>query len=156
LVAIGRRSRPAAFSIAWVFAALLPVSQIVPIGAFIAERFLYLPSVGAALVLGLAADRLFRSASDRRVAVLAVAPFALGLLPILRTRDWSDEEKFWTAAIASNPHSYKSRVNLGNHYEDRRCYAAAEAAFREAASLDPKPVEALSNLGRVLQEAGKD
>ena len=34
------------YGIFWIFVALMPVSNIIPIGAILAERFLYLPSVG--------------------------------------------------------------------------------------------------------------
>lgn len=153
---IRKASPAAAFGAAWAALALLPVSHLVPMGAFIAERFLYLSSAGAALVLGIAGARLLETGGERRVYVLSLVPFALLLLTLLRNRDWSEEERFYAAAIRSNPKSYRSHVNLGNLYLDRRQYTAAEATFRAAADLAEKPLEALSNLAQVLSLQGKE
>ncbi len=154
-VSLRRVSPAAAFGGAFAVLALGPVSQIVPMGAFIAERFLYLSSAGAALVLGIAGARLAASGRERRAFVLALVPLWLLVLTLVRNRDWADEEAFWTAAIRSNPRSYRSHVNLGNHYRERKQYSAAESTFRAAALLAEKPVEALSNLGEVLTLSGK-
>ncbi len=47
-----RREPLVMLALAWVLAALLPVLQIFPIRAFAAERFLYIPMMGAALLFG--------------------------------------------------------------------------------------------------------
>jgi len=154
-VRLRKTSPAAAFGAAWAALALVPVSHLVPMGAFIAERFLYLASAGAAIVLGVAGARLLATGGERRAYVLALVPFALLVLTLLRNRDWSDEERFYAAAIRSNPKSYRCHVNLGNLHLDRRQYTAAEATFREAVDLSPEPLEALSMLAQVLELEGK-
>ncbi len=47
-------------SVGWFLVGLFPVLNIVPIGAVVAERFLYLPSVGVALLLGHLLTRTMR------------------------------------------------------------------------------------------------
>jgi hypothetical protein len=74
---LARRSAPAVtFGLAWCAIGLLPVSNIVPSGIMLAERTLYLPSVGFVLAAGGAAGWLVRrhpAASPRLRAVLGVA-----------------------------------------------------------------------------------
>src|SRR5262249_49338457 len=51
-----RRDARVALGVVWIPIALLPVLQIVPHHEIFAERYLYLPSVGFALVAGVAAE----------------------------------------------------------------------------------------------------
>ena len=46
------------FGLAWFFIALGPASNIVPLTTFMAEHWLYVPSMGLFLMAGWAADHL--------------------------------------------------------------------------------------------------
>jgi tetratricopeptide (TPR) repeat protein len=89
----GRRSR---FAIAWFAIAILPVSNVlVPIAIPTAERFLYLPVAGLALLVGPFFERHSRVA----VAILAIM-FALTLQ---RSTIWRDDLTLWRAAEKVTP-----------------------------------------------------
>ncbi|MBI2595284.1 hypothetical protein HYW46_00940 [Candidatus Daviesbacteria bacterium] len=51
----------AAFAIGWFFITLLPVSNIIPQGQIMAERYLYLPSFGFCLIAGYSISKIFNS-----------------------------------------------------------------------------------------------
>lgn len=92
----------------------LPASNLLfYVGFVVAERILYLPSVGFCLLIGLGVGRLLddRSAGPKwrwhrravtltAVAVLLVASSARTLQ---RNRDWRDEESLFRSAIKINP-----------------------------------------------------
>lgn len=130
VLAIGcRRRAPAiAFLLAFYAVALLPTANLlVPIGALMADRFLYLPSVGlwGALVLG--AIRLRPPAQTVVMVGLALGVVYAAGATIARNRDWTSEERLWASAVAATPRSAK--VHRG--------YAAALVARdRSAAALD--------------------
>jgi hypothetical protein len=66
-----------AFGAGWVFVTLLPVADIVPVrGLVIAERFVYLPTIGSALALGWLYCRLRRLRPDK----VRTLPIAVGLV----------------------------------------------------------------------------
>jgi hypothetical protein len=79
-----RRAPVIAFGLLWTAAALLPVSNLVPSGLLLAERTLFLPSVGFLIVLGGIADVALRfrpHRSTREILVgLALSLGALGLI----------------------------------------------------------------------------
>ena len=104
---------------------LLPTANLLfPIGSIMAQRFLYLPSVGFCLVLALAVAALGRTLARWRIDGSAVLPggVALGLPLALvaafvvrthaRNADWKDEETFWRSAVASSPASFKPYKGL--------------------------------------------
>ena len=98
--------KPVLFFLAFFFVALSPASNlIVLIGSIMAERFLYLPSVGLAGSVVAAVCALGRRHSPRRPAVARVAWVALGLLCLAftartyaRNFDWRDDRSLWTSA----------------------------------------------------------
>ena len=126
-----RRHPAACFFGAFFLLALGPVSNLLlPIGAIMAERFLYLPSLGFAgcmvtiLEMGRNRSRLAPSRSAI-VGLLALAVAALGLRTWQRNLDWTHGEKLWASALAACPNSFKthlavvyglsrSGLNLGN------------------------------------------
>ncbi|MCX5910067.1 MAG: hypothetical protein NTY64_23550 [Deltaproteobacteria bacterium] len=59
---ISKAIRPVAFFAIWFAVTLAPTSSIVPLKDVVADRWLYLPSVGYAAILAMVADWLFRTA----------------------------------------------------------------------------------------------
>ena len=113
-----RTRKPVFFAIAFFFVAISPVSNlVVVIGAVMAERFLYLPSVGFAIVAAWAVDSLLGRIPPGRRAFRSVAFAALSVWLIAlaartygRNADWLDPERFWLSAAAAAPDSYQTNV----------------------------------------------
>jgi Tfp pilus assembly protein PilF len=96
----------------WFFLFLLPVMNLLPIGEVVAERFLYLPSVGFALLIGALGERLQqrwpRTCLPTFVALLVVFSF----LTIQRNAEWRDPERFWRGTLEHSPHAPHALQNL--------------------------------------------
>jgi tetratricopeptide (TPR) repeat protein len=104
-----RRHTAVCFFIAFFFAALAPTSNLVIlIGSIMAERFLYLPSLGFAGCLVWAIYRRPRIAP----AVLGVVCVALAIRTYARNIDWLDDRSLWSSAAKVCPASYKTRLHL--------------------------------------------
>jgi protein O-mannosyl-transferase len=141
LVAIGifcwRRHRLVSFWIGFALLTYLPTSNfLIPIGSIMAERFLYLPSIGFAACIVIAA----RAAGQRlrlRTRWLAAAVVTLamgwGIRTFERNRDWADDETLWSQALAVAPDSFKPHSSLARIWFQRdgvswRSIHEAEAA----------------------------
>lgn len=89
----------------------LPASNVVfYVGFVIAERILYLPSVGLCLTVGAAvaaAHRIARRYSRNHARGILVATFVVLALmatkTFLRNADWHDEESLYRSALSINP-----------------------------------------------------
>ncbi|MFI5302889.1 MAG: hypothetical protein ACHREM_32770, partial [Polyangiales bacterium] len=88
--------------------ALLPTSNLVPttLPALFAERFVYIPLVGVALVVAAILARA-TATSSTRVAASFVALIALAMLTasMRRSADYDDEADFWAHELALHPES---------------------------------------------------
>jgi tetratricopeptide (TPR) repeat protein len=111
-----RRHKAVFFFAGFSALALFPASNLlVLIASIMAERFLYLPAVGAAGCLVMAVYAGCRRLSlDWWAApvLLAAIAGAFGVRTYLRNPDWRDDETLWTAAVAVSPNSYKTHLGL--------------------------------------------
>jgi protein O-mannosyl-transferase len=160
LVMRGRsEEKPVLFFLGFFFITLLPTSNlIVFIGSIMAERFLYLPSVGLAGCTIAALYALGRRKPRRRPqnarlawATLALVCVALGARTYARNSDWKDELSLWTSAVNVSPGSAKAHYNLAKAVEvvpGRLPEAIAQ--YRESLRIDPHHADVHNNLANAL------
>jgi tetratricopeptide (TPR) repeat protein len=108
-----RKDRPL-FCAAGMFAiALLPVSNLVfLIGATLAERFLYLPSVGFAIAAAVLLYRLKERIPVRTVAILLVT--LLAVRTFARNLDWKNNLTLAQADVSNAPRSARLQEMLAS------------------------------------------
>ena len=117
-----RTRKPLFFFLAFFFVALAPTSNLaILIGSIMAERFVYLPSIGLAGCVVAAIYALGRQIWRQRLFDMRAAWIALGILCLAcaartyaRNFDWIDERSLWTSAVDVCPESAKTHNNLGN------------------------------------------
>ena len=110
------KDRRALFATVFIVAALLPVANLVPIYHAAADRFLYAPLVGLALLTALALDSAWLAARRfRQEAATFAVILVLGLLlPVTLQREevWSSQILLWQDTLERNPTSFGARVDL--------------------------------------------
>ena len=151
-----RTNKLVSFSIAWFFITLLPVSNIIPLKILVAERFLYLPSIGFCLALAWAVTEAFRrvKGAEANSAGLSKTRIFIAVLilvfysgrTIIRNNDWKDDFTFWTSVIKVCPVNPKAHNNLGTHYSDLGQQENSEKEYRTAVQLSPNYVTPHFNL----------
>lgn len=93
--------------------ALLPASNlVVSIGATMAERFLYLPSIGFAMAVAVLLYRLRGRVPAQGIAIALVA--ILAVRTFARNGDWQDNLTLARADVPSAPHSARLHEMLAN------------------------------------------
>ena len=138
-VVLLKKERLMAFAIFSYFAALAPVSQIIPHHELLADHYLYLPMVSFSLLLALVVDRASQKGRQPRlIAYGAVGIFILALagMTVSRNRDWKNELAVWEANYRSVPNSPRASYNLGGLYLSRNP-EKAEALLKESIASDP-------------------
>ena len=143
----------------------------VPVGAILAERFLYLPVAGLCLLAALAIGKMGKPARVLAIAVVAI----LGVAMFARSLDWKDDATIFAATARNNPRSLRAALWLGKPddaiaswpesaaaWHDKGVALAkagdlrgAERALREAVRLEPTRAAPMLNLGLVLHRSGE-
>lgn len=155
-----RRQPLLRFGAAWYFACLLPVSNLVPFPAVMADRYLYAAVFGVCVVLALLLERL---SSQARAVVLAGAVLTLTLTCAARSALWLDEENLWAepdedpaclvdrSVPAIDAHLLRFRAA-----QDRRValQALERAMANPGLAQSPHLCEALANAALLTVELG--
>lgn len=114
-------------------AAYLPISNLIPLNATVAEHWLYVPSAFFFTAVAISARRLPRAAG---FAVIVWA-LLLGARTWQRQADWRDQRTFLTRTIEAGGDSARMHVNLGNLEAAEGHTDRALAEYAEALRRDP-------------------
>jgi len=113
-----RRRRVEALGLAWIAIAYLPVANLLfPSGVLVAERTLYSPSIGLALMLGAWLARL-----ELRLAALVggVLVVAGGVRSAVRVPVWHDDLSVVLSILEDSPASYRGPQYTAMSLQARR------------------------------------
>jgi len=127
----------------WFITGLIPVLNIFPLsGIPVAERFLYFPSIGIAIIFaGLIPEKpIFSFSNFRNITTSLIFLFVFInniIFSISRIPVWKNEEKFFSTMIIQNPDSPLGYHNLGHFYYRQGKWEKAEQCYRKAISINP-------------------
>jgi len=122
-----------AFGLGWIAIAFLPISNLLfSTGVLLAERTLYLPSVGLALAAGATLARLPNS---RLRLIILLLVLAGGLRSAMRIPVWRDDFAVTQSILEDSPESYRGPARMAMIYQSHRQPLQALGALREAAQI---------------------
>lgn len=150
------------FAITLAYLNLVPYLNLIPHGIYYAERYLYLPSVSFALLVGTALAALLLRLSTLRVAreaVLCLVAIYLGghiAMSWSRNLVWADSRTFWLYQARVLPENPAPFMNLGETYEILGDDEKAKATYRKVARRRERVLpEAIYRLARIARRQGE-
>lgn len=160
IYAVGRKNKNNLifFSIFWFFITLLPVSNIYPIGFYMAEHYLYLPSIGFFLILANCIRFLYKSKKFRMLGISSAVGLLIfySFLTIKQNGYWKEPIAFYERSLEYAPHTPRLLNWLGNAYTCEGKYKKAIVTFEEAMKNNPAYPKTYNNLGYVYATVGRD
>lgn len=158
-----RKSAPVlSFGTAWTALALLPVSNVlIPTGIPLAERTLFLPSIGAMIAIGAVGEVIFHSRYLGRAWARRAAFAGVGIVLILgcsrsisRHRVWKTNTTLWGQTLIDVPSSYRAWGAVAGLLEASGKRPQAIAFMTEAVKIWDKTSGPLWQLGTWLESEG--
>eukprot|EP00755_Sulcionema_specki_P037206 Sspe_Gene.22817::Locus_8759_Transcript_1_2_Confidence_0.667_Length_2101::g.22817::m.22817 len=150
------RDKMVLFSLACLVLPFLPASGIVAVGTVLAERLLYLPSLGFVMLVGRGLQWVEARCGARRgwlVAVVLVLVLLSGR-SWCRSADWGNAQALYSGTVASCPRSAKGHFSLGVVHMQQGNPSLAKISFTKAYDIHPSYPEALVALGRLKKDEG--
>jgi tetratricopeptide (TPR) repeat protein len=126
------------FAVGWFIIALFPVSNIViPLWTYMAEHWLYVPSIGFFLILAKGLTCLARRKDVRWVAFLLIGCLFIfySFLTIRQNYYWRDPVTFYEKTLRYAPNHTAILINLGIEYNNRGEPAKATALFMKTLDI---------------------
>ena len=165
LVALGalslRRGKWIALGVvAWTVLAIAVVGNLVfPVGVWVAERTLYLPSVGVSFLAIGAWHRLGLGAPKRVQSTFLVGTAVLVLLGGARTwtrnAAWASTEAVFLTLAEEHPESYRAQWWMGQTLVDAGEFDRGLEWLRQAGDLNPNELRVQLDYVRGLLLAGR-
>jgi Tfp pilus assembly protein PilF len=150
-------SREAAYAAAWIVIPLLPALDFVAFNPdqLVHDRYFYVPSIGASLLVALCIDRFAKS---RRVvfgqplatvATAMVLTMALAACTIWTASYWMDEYSLFARAHEVAPYNLTVANKLGVELIERKEYERAQLLLESAYRENSGDYRVSLNLGRL-------
>ncbi|XP_049764898.1 protein O-mannosyl-transferase Tmtc3 [Schistocerca cancellata] len=137
-------------SLAFLILPFLPASNLFfPVGFVVAERILYIPSMGLCMLVGYGWSLL----ADKRSKKIAYISLGLLLLvhsckTYIRNLDWESEYTIFMAGLRVNQRNAKLFNNVGHALEGQGRFDEALQYFQKAVSVQEDDIGAHINVGR--------
>lgn len=129
-----------------------------PVGFVLAERVLYLPSLGACALAAAMARRVLPRRRGVRRTALALAVLVMGARCSLRSAEWESAERIFAAGVRDNAGNQKLWAMLGDvilREGGAERLPEAEAAFERALALEPDDFKMHYSLARTSGLQGR-
>ncbi|XP_045492101.1 protein O-mannosyl-transferase TMTC1-like [Colias croceus] len=148
-----QRHTPAVVGLLLLVIPFVPASNLlVTVGFVIAERVLYIPSVGSVIITAYGVQLMWTKPGWRALLVVGLA--ALAASGVARTQrrnaDWRDRATLLRADLASLPQNAKLHYNLGNFLRETEQQESAIKHYKEALRLWPTYASAHNNIGTLV------
>ena len=137
---------------------LLPFLTPLKISWVIAERYVYLGSLGIIVLIALALNKISELVKNKKITLIifGLLILALATRTVMRNFDWKNQDTLWLAASKISHSSHQNHNNLGDLYARRGKYEKAVEEFKKAIELKPDYGDAYHNLANVYHQIGKD
>ena len=128
----------------------IPASNLFfPVGFVVAERILYLPSMGFCLLVAQGWKRLYNLRQKTMTVVLAFLLCLFSCKTLVRNGDWRNEFSLFQSGLKITQSNAKLINNLGHALEAEGRYQAALRYFLEAIQVQPDDMGGHINVGRI-------
>jgi len=160
IIRMSRRYRLVLFGAAWFLLSLLPVLNIFPVSVFFGEGWLYVPSVGFFLILGIIL-RHFIVSRARKVAIGAIVALLViyySLFTVFHGKVWKDSISLLDNVLKyeqDSPFIHLTYNNIGKAYFGIRDYERSIEHLEKSILLRPDYAGAYNNLAIAFMETGK-
>ena len=132
----------------------VPASNLFfPVGFVVAERVLYIPSMGFCLLVAMGCDNLLKRGAISTGQFWPLFSLFLaiqGLKCFVRNQDWQTEESIFLSGLKVSSANAKLWNNVGHALESKKDYVKALEFFIQATNAQPDDVGAHINVGRTL------
>ena len=154
-----RHRLPAVAVGAWLFTVTIALvsNVLVPLEVLLAERLLFLPSVGWAMAVAGGLTALLTETRHGRAARIAVAVVLLAFAgrSVVRAPVWKSNAVLFAQMLRDAPDSFQTHWALGAEALAVGDSGTTEREWREAIRLNPDHPQPLEDLGRLYARSGR-
>uniref|UniRef100_A0A8C5WIK5 Protein O-mannosyl-transferase TMTC3 n=1 Tax=Leptobrachium leishanense TaxID=445787 RepID=A0A8C5WIK5_9ANUR len=154
----GESSKTVLMSLCLIVLPFIPASNLFfPVGFVVAERVLYVPSMGFCMLVAHGWKKLSSKSKLKKLSwiFLALVLFTHAIKTFNRNWDWESEYTLFMSALKVNKNNAKLWNNVGHALENEKNYVKALRFFKQATDVQPDDIGAHMNVGRTYKNLNK-
>ncbi len=127
------------FGALWIFVPLLPLLDlsVLPMGDFVHDRYLYLPSIGLSLLLAIGLAHLDTVRLRLGTALALVLALAMGTWTVVQSRPWMDDVTLYAHGMKVAPNNDLPRNKLAATFVQRGMFEQGIRLYAFVLTVDP-------------------
>ena len=157
-----KKNKTVFFWTSFFFVSLLQTLTPFKISWIVAERYVYLGSIGIFVVVAMFFNWIFEKAREKNekykyaaLALFAIIILSLSVRTIIRNMDWKNEDTLWISTAKTSPSGPNIHNNLGDVYGRQGNTEKSIEEFKKAIEINPQYADAYHNLASAYKETGK-
>jgi protein O-mannosyl-transferase len=154
-----RKNKDIFFWLVFFVITLLPTLTPLKISWIVAERYVYLGTLGIIVVIAMLFDKFLNLKNENAKMVgyfvLILMIVSLFVRTIIRNQDWKSEDTLWISTAQVAPSGQQIHNNLGDVYARQGNMEKAVEEFKKAIEINPNYADAYHNLGNTYQQIGQ-
>lgn len=154
----GESSKTVLMALCLIVLPFIPASNLFfPVGFVVAERVLYVPSMGFCMLVAHGWKKLSSNSALRKLswAFLTLVLFIHALKTLHRNWDWESEYTLFMSALKVNKNNAKLWNNVGHALENEKNFERALRFFIQATQVQPDDIGAHMNVGRTYKNLNR-
>lgn len=142
-------------ALAFIFAATAPSMAPVKVSWLVAERYMFLGSLGFAVFLGLIIIDLSKYFKFLP-GTLFISLMVLSTVKVwTRNIDWQTNHNLWVNTCQVSPNSHNAWNNIGDDYDKLKDYGNAIKGFTQSTIVKPNYADAYHNRANIFYKVGR-
>jgi protein O-mannosyl-transferase len=155
------------FTLFWFLIALLPASNIIPISTRMADRYVYLASIGffvffswfVCYLINLL-SKLVKPVKGKETKIfytfIILIVAASSYSSVIRNNVWQNSGTLWHDSLSKNPQNFIALNNMGTWYYGNGENEKAKNFLLTASYMSPSETHSLKNLGKIYMKEDLD
>jgi protein O-mannosyl-transferase len=153
------------FALAFIFGAAAPSMAPVKVSWLVAERYMFLGSLGMAMLIAILAEKFW----NKKIWVVIVLSSLMAFYSVkvfLRNIDWQTNHNLWVSTCQVSPNSHNAWNNIGDDYDKlaqlenspegkTRQYENAIKGFGQSYAIKPNYADAYHNQANIFYKIGR-
>ncbi len=154
------------FALAFIFVATAPSMAPVKVSWLVAERYVFLGSLGITLLMAIYFEKWWQKRKALVIASLSVLCLVYGVRVFLRNIDWQTNHNLWVNTCQVSPNSHNAWNNIGDDYDKLAAFESTDEGkmrqyynsikgFGQSYAIKPNYADAYHNQANILYKIGR-
>lgn len=155
LIYFFRKDKNIFFALAFIFLAAAPSMAPIKVSWLVAERYIFLGSLGFCLALTLFFEPIYKKYRNLYLFIFSVLILVYGVRTYVRNIDWQTNHKLWVRTVQVSPNSHNAWNNIGDDYDKLGQPENAIKGFSQSTIVKPDYADAYHNRANIFYKMGR-